>query len=61
MPGQGELTARRALRTSQPDCELRGGEYTSYDRSDYSTSLQIWLPLDQEGDLKAQNYAGEIY
>ena len=55
------VTARRALRTSQSDCEIRGGEYTAYDRSDYSTSLQIWLPLAQEGDAKAQNYVGEIY
>ncbi len=55
------VTARKALRTSQSDCEIRGGEYTSYDRSDYSTSLQIWLPLAQEGDVKAQNYVGEIY
>lgn len=55
------VTARKALRTSQSDCELRGGEYTSYDRADYSTSLQIWLPLAQEGDVKAQNYVGEIY
>ncbi len=55
------VTARRALRTSQSDCEIRGGEYTAYDRSDYSTSLQIWLPLAQEGDVKAQNYVGEIY
>jgi len=55
------VTARRALRTSQSDCEIRGGEYTAYDRSDYSTSLQIWLPLAQEGDTRAQNYVGEIY
>lgn len=55
------VTARRALRTSQSDCELRGGEYTSYDRSDYSTSLLIWMPLAQDGDAKAQNYVGEIY
>lgn len=55
------VTARRALRTSQSDCEIRGGEYTSYDRSDYSTALQIWLPLASEGDARAQNYVGEIY
>lgn len=55
------VTARRAMRTSQSDCEIRGGEYTSYDRADYSTSLQVWMPLAQEGDVKAQNYIGEIY
>ena len=55
------VTARRALRTSQSDCEIRGGEYTSYDRADYGSALQIWLPLASDGDAKAQNYVGEIY
>ena len=27
------LTARRAMKTSQRDCEIRGGEYVSYDRA----------------------------
>lgn len=54
------LTPRRPVRTTQSDCEIRGGEYTSYDRADYGTALKIWLPLAQEGDPKAQSYVGEL-
>lgn len=55
------MTARRAVRTTAADCEIRGGEYTAADRSSYATALQIWLPLAKSGDSKAQNYVGEIY
>lgn len=55
------MTARRPIRTSKSDCEIRGGEYTSFDRSNYETALQIWMPLAQDGDAKAQNYVGELY
>src|SRR3990170_7562423 len=55
------LTARRAIKTSAGDCEIRGGEYVSYDRSDYATALKVWLPQAQEGDATAQTYVGEIY
>ena len=55
------LTARRPIRTSAVDCEIRGGEYTAYDRADYRTALKAWLPAAQEGDPKAQNYVGQIY
>src|SRR5262245_2329114 len=37
------LTARRAMKTSQRDCEIRGGEYVSYDRANYATALKVWL------------------
>lgn len=53
--------ARQAVRTSATDCEIRGGEYTSYDRADYGTALQVWMEPANEGDMKAQNYVGEIY
>jgi hypothetical protein len=53
--------ARQAVRTSATDCEIRGGEYTSYDRADYGTALQVWMGPAQDGDAKAQNYVGEIY
>jgi Caspase domain/Sel1 repeat len=53
--------ARQAIRTSATDCEIRGGEYTSYDRADYGTALQVWMGPAQDGDAKAQNYVGEIY
>lgn len=55
------LTPRRAIKTSAQDCEIRGGEYVAYDRSDYSTALKVWLPQAQEGDQTAQTYVGEIY
>ena len=53
--------ARQAVRSSATDCEIRGGEYTSYDRADYGTALQVWMEPANEGDMKAQNYVGEIY
>jgi hypothetical protein len=28
------LTARRPIKTSAQDCEMRGGEYVAYDRAD---------------------------
>ena len=55
------VTQRRPIKTSQSDCEIRGGEYVSYDRADYATSLRIWLPMAQAGDAVAQTYVGEIY
>ena len=55
------LTARRPIKTSAQDCEIRGGEYVAYDRADYRASLNVWLPQAQEGDKEAQTYVGEIY
>jgi TPR repeat protein len=55
------LTPRRAAKTTARDCEIRGGEYVSYDRSDYKTALKVWMDAAQQGDLKAQTYVGEIY
>src|SRR5215831_7268388 len=55
------LTARRPIKTSAQDCEIKGGEYVAYDRADYRTALNVWLPQAQEGDKKAQTYVGEIF
>lgn len=55
------LSARRAVKTTGADCEIRGGEYTAYDRGNYQTALQVWRPLAEGGDAKAQTYVGEIY
>lgn len=55
------LTARRPVKTTAIDCEVRGGEYVAYDRADVSSSLKIWLPKAQAGDAEAQTYVGEIY
>jgi predicted nucleic acid-binding Zn-ribbon protein len=55
------LTPRRAIKTTAVDCEIRGGEYVAYDRANYKTALNIWLPQAQQGDPIAQTYVGEIY
>ena len=55
------VTARRAVKTAARDCEIRGGEYTAFDRANYATSLKVWLPLAEGGDPAAQTYVGEIY
>lgn len=55
------LTARRAVKVTASECEVRGGEYTAFDRADFRTSLNTWLPAANAGDPEAQNYVGEIY
>jgi len=55
------LTARHAIKTVASECEIRGGEYVAYDRANFATSLQVWLPQAKEGDPQAQVYVGEIY
>ena len=55
------LTARRPIKTTAVDCEIRGGEYVAYDRANSVTSLNVWLPKAQSGDPEAQTYTGEIY
>jgi TPR repeat protein len=55
------LTPRRAIKTTAVDCEIRGGEYVAYDRANYKTALNIWLPQAKQGDPIAQTYVGEIY
>jgi hypothetical protein len=55
------LAPQRAIKTSAQDCEIRGGEYVAYDRSNYATALKVWLPLAQAADQVAQTYVGEIY
>ena len=55
------LTARRPVKTTAGDCELRGGEYVAYDRANYATALKAWLAQAQQGDIEAQVTVGEIY
>ena len=55
------LTARRPVKTTTRDCEIRGGEYVSYDRANYATALNVWMEGASQGDPKAQTYVGEIY
>jgi predicted phage tail protein len=55
------LTARRPIRTTQSECQIRGGEYVSYDRANYQTALKVWLDQAMAGSAEAQNNVGEIY
>lgn len=55
------MTARRPIKTSAADCNIRGGEYTAYDRANYKTALKIWMPTAQQGDADAQVNVGEIF
>lgn len=55
------LSARRPIRTTQADCEIRGGEFVSYDRANYQTALKVWLEGAMGGSAEAQNNVGEIY
>ena len=55
------LTPRRPVKVPTSECEIRGGEYVSYDRANFSTALKIWLPKAEEGDPSAQTYVGEIF
>ncbi len=55
------MSARRPVRTTQADCQIRGGEYVSFDRANYQTALKVWMDSASAGDPEAMNYVGEIY
>ena len=55
------MSARRPVRTTQADCEIRGGEFVASDRANYQTALKVWMGQADGGDADAQNYVGEIY
>jgi hypothetical protein len=55
------LSARRPVRTTQADCQIRGGEYVSFDRANYQTALKVWMDQAMIGSAEAQNNVGEIY
>lgn len=55
------LTPRRPARTTAADCRLRGGEYEAYDRADYRSALNVWMPEADRGDPEAQTNVGEIF
>lgn len=59
--GTTYLSNRKAVRTTASDCNIRGGEYTAYDRADYRTALAVWLDSAEKGDPEAQTYVGEIF
>jgi len=55
------MSARRPVRTTQADCQIRGGEYVAEDRANYQTALKVWRDSADAGDPEAMNYVGEIY
>ena len=55
------LAARRPVKTTAMDCQIRGGEYVAYDRASYATALKVWLPRARDGDAEAMVNVGEIY
>jgi len=55
------LTPRRPTRTTAADCAIRGGEYVAYDRADYRSALNVWMPSAETGDAEAQVNVGEIF
>lgn len=69
LPGQirqlGQRTTyvspRRPARTTARDCQIRGGEYATYDRANLQTALGVWLPAAKEGDAEAGTIVGEIF
>ena len=58
---QTYLTARRPVKTTAADCNIRGGEYVAYDRADYKSALNVWMPAAKAGDADAQVNVGEIF
>lgn len=52
---------RRPTKTTAGDCEIRGGEYVVFDRSNYRDALAIWMIEAENGDAIAETYVGEIY
>jgi uncharacterized protein len=55
------VTPRRPIKTTAADCNLRGGEYTAYDRADYRSALRVWMPSAEAGNAEAQTHVGEIF
>ncbi|MGH8496567.1 MAG: caspase family protein [Gammaproteobacteria bacterium] len=55
------ITPRRPARTTAADCRVRGGEYEAYDRADYRSALNVWMPAANRGDPEAQTNVGEIF
>jgi len=52
---------RKLTETTAKNCELRGGEYTAYDRARPESAVAFFLPLANDGDPTAQTNLGEVY
>jgi hypothetical protein len=55
------LERRKPAEKTASECEIRGGEYTLYDRANYVNALALWRQAADQGDATAQVYVGEIY
>jgi len=55
------LTPRRPAQTTAAECRIQGGEYVEYDRADYKTALNVWMPAAKAGDAEAQANVGQIF
>jgi chromosome segregation ATPase len=52
---------RQLTQATAKECELRGGEYTFYDRATPESSVAFFRPLAEAGDPVAQTRLGEVY
>jgi hypothetical protein len=52
---------RRLTQETAKRCELRGGEYTMYDRARPESAVAFFTPLANDGDATAQTQLGEVY
>jgi len=52
---------RKLVESSARECELRGGEYTYYDRSQPDSAAAFFTKLAEGGDLDAQLSLGDVY
>ncbi len=52
---------RKLTQTTAKSCELRGGEYTAYDRARPESAVAFFTPLANQGDPNAQTNLGEVY
>ncbi len=55
------MTPRRPAQTTAAECRIQGGEYVEYDRADYKTALNVWMPAAKAGDAEAQANVGQIF
>ncbi len=52
---------RRLVETSAMECELKGGEYTYYDRAAPDSAAAFFRKLADEGNVDAQVKLGDVY
>ncbi len=55
------LTPRRPAQLTTAECRIQGGEYVAYDRADYKSALNVWMPAAKAGDAEAQTNVGHIF